>query len=67
MSTTGNTPVKLWSSLAPGGRFVAYQFRDRVSVLGKQVIGLPKVQVELLNVPPMRLYCWKKPAIEPDH
>ena len=55
---------EVWSSLAPGGRFVAYQFRDRVSVLGKQVIGLPKVEVELLNVPPMRLYCWKKPPAE---
>jgi phosphatidylethanolamine/phosphatidyl-N-methylethanolamine N-methyltransferase len=52
---------RVWSSLAPGGRFVAYQFRDRVSVLGKQIIGAPKVEVELLNVPPMRLYCWKKP------
>ncbi len=52
---------EVWSSLAPGGRFVAYQFRDRVSVLGKQIIGRPKVDIELLNVPPMRLYCWKKP------
>lgn len=52
---------EVWSSLAPGGRFVAYQFRDRVSVLAKQVIGTPKVEVELFNVPPMRLYCWTKP------
>jgi len=52
---------EVWSSLAPGGRFVAYQFRDRVSVLGRQIIGRPKVDIELLNVPPMRLYCWKKP------
>jgi phosphatidylethanolamine/phosphatidyl-N-methylethanolamine N-methyltransferase len=52
---------KVWSSLVPGGRFVAYQFRDRVSVLGKQIIGAPKVEVELFNVPPMRLYCWRKP------
>ncbi len=55
---------EVWSSLAPGGRFVAYQFRDRVSVLGKQIIGAPKVEIELLNVPPMRLYCWKKPVAE---
>jgi phospholipid N-methyltransferase len=45
--------------LAPGGRFVAYQVRDRVEVLGRQVFGRPRVQVELLNVPPMRIYRWE--------
>lgn len=47
-------------SLAPTGRFVAYQFRDRVESLGRQVFGAPRVQMELLNVPPMRLYRWNK-------
>ena len=51
----------VWSSLAPGGQFVAYQFRDRVSVLGREILGAPKVEVELRNVPPMRVYCWRKP------
>ena len=51
----------VWSSLTPGGQFVAYQFRDRVSVLGREILGAPKVEVELLNVPPMRVYCWRKP------
>ena len=50
----------VWSSLAPGGRFVAYQFRDRVAVLGRHILGRPEVDVELLNVPPMRVYCWRK-------
>ena len=50
----------VWSNLAPGGQFVAYQFRDRVSVLGREILGAPKVEVELLNVPPMRVYCWRK-------
>lgn len=50
----------VWSVLAPGGRFVAYQFRDRVAVLGKRLLGRPEVDVELLNVPPMRVYCWRK-------
>jgi len=45
-------------ALAPGGRFVAYQARDRVEVLGRQVFGRPRVQLELLNVPPMRVYRW---------
>ena len=45
-------------SLTPGGRFVAYQFRDVVHTLGKQVFGPASVQLELLNVPPMRVYRW---------
>ena len=49
------------AALAPGGRFVAYQFRDRIAVLGRHILGQPDVDVELLNVPPMRVYCWRKP------
>ena len=45
-------------SLAPDGRFVAYQFRDVVHTLGKRVFGPASVQLELLNVPPMRVYRW---------
>ena len=48
------------ANLAPTGRFVAYQFRDRVEDLGRQVMGAPSVQLELLNVPPMRIYRWNK-------
>jgi len=47
-------------SLAPGGRFVAYQVRDRVETLGRRVFGTARVQTELLNVPPMRVFCWDK-------
>jgi phospholipid N-methyltransferase len=53
----------LWAvhnSLASGGRFVAYQVRDRVAVLGRQVFGHPSVAMELLNVPPMRIYRFEK-------
>jgi phospholipid N-methyltransferase len=65
-------PVELGASivqaahdaLAPGGRFVAYQVRDRVEVLGNRVLGPAAVQVELLNVPPMRVYRWDKPAAD---
>ncbi len=49
-------------SLAPGGRFVAYQFRDVVHTLGKRVFGPASVQLELLNVPPMRVYRWDMPV-----
>lgn len=47
-------------SLAPGGRFVAYQFRDVVKVLGREVFGREHVEREVLNVPPMRVYRWAK-------
>lgn len=45
-------------SLKPGGRFVAYQFRDRVHTLGVKVFGRAQVQTEILNMPPMRVYRW---------
>ncbi len=48
------------SALRPGGRFVAYQFRDRVETLGREVFGRPRIQTEILNVPPMRVYRWEK-------
>jgi len=43
-------------ALVPGGRFVAYQVRDRVEKLGREVFGPAAVQLELRNVPPMRVY-----------
>ena len=50
-------------SLAPDGRFVAYQFRDRVESLGRRVFGPAHKTTELLNVPPMRVYRWNKTPI----
>jgi phosphatidylethanolamine/phosphatidyl-N-methylethanolamine N-methyltransferase len=47
-------------NLAADGRFVAYQFRDRVESLGRGVFGRAQVQTELLNMPPMRVYRWDK-------
>lgn len=47
-------------SLAPGGVFVAYQVRDRVEDLGRHVFGHAQVQTVMLNVPPMRVYRWRK-------
>ena len=52
----------VWSSLAPGGHFVAYQVRDRVAILAREIAGTPEVAVEALNVPPMRIFRWRKPA-----
>jgi phospholipid N-methyltransferase len=50
----------VYDSLSPDGRFVAYQFRDRVETLGREVFGHARVQTEVLNVPPMRVYRWDK-------
>lgn len=53
---------EIWECLAPGGRFVAYQLMNRVAQLEPMLWGDPHVQLELLNVPPMRVYAWQKPA-----
>jgi phosphatidylethanolamine/phosphatidyl-N-methylethanolamine N-methyltransferase len=47
-------------ALAPGGLFVAYQVRDRVAVLGRTVFGPPRTELEVRNVPPMRVYRFVK-------
>jgi phosphatidylethanolamine/phosphatidyl-N-methylethanolamine N-methyltransferase len=45
------------ASLAPTGCFVAYQVRDRVAVLAREVFAPPsRVELEVRNVPPMRTY-----------
>jgi phospholipid N-methyltransferase len=52
----------VWSVLAPGGKFVAYQFRPHVDRFATPLFGPPDVQFEPRNVPPMSVYCWHKPA-----
>ncbi len=46
--------------LAPGGRFVAYQLSKKVISLCSPVMGKEKVQLEFMNIPPMRVCCWEK-------
>ncbi len=46
--------------LAPGGCFVAYQFRSAVADRARPILGEPDVSLELVNIPPMRCYCWRK-------
>ncbi len=49
------------SVLVYGGRFVAYQARNRVADLCEPVMGCCNdKKLELLNIPPMRVYCWSK-------
>lgn len=47
-------------ALPPGGLFVAYQVRDRVKILGRTVFGEPRSELEVRNVPPMRVYRFAK-------
>jgi phospholipid N-methyltransferase len=48
--------------LRPGGRFVAYQVRGRVGELGRAAFGTPETLREFRNIPPMRIYRWRKQA-----
>ncbi|MBT8421385.1 MAG: methyltransferase type 12 [Gammaproteobacteria bacterium] len=51
-------------SLAPGGHFVAfaYQSSPRVVMLCRPFLGEEKTALELLNIPPARVYRWRKKA-----
>lgn len=44
--------------LPVGKSFVAYQFRDSVAEFSTPVFGTPEVSLELINIPPMRVYKW---------
>src|SRR5262249_16879781 len=57
-----DTRRRVYDALEPGGAFVAYQVRDVVHPLGREVFGRARVQTGLLNVPPMRIYRWEKHA-----
>lgn len=47
-------------ALAKGGRFVAYQVRGKVHDVARPFFGRAQVDVELRNIPPMRVYRWTK-------
>ncbi len=46
-------------ALAPGGRFVAYQFRSHVARLAEPVFGRPERHSGFWNLPPMTIYVWE--------
>lgn len=48
------------SALTPGGRFVAYQLSRQVENLSRPFFGSAQVALEMLNIPPLRLYRWEK-------
>jgi phospholipid N-methyltransferase len=49
-------------SLGSDGRFVAYQFTDRVADYASRELGRPQVQHEPFNVPPLKVFTWVKHA-----
>jgi len=51
-----------FSVLRPGGYFVAYQISAHVHALASPLLGRPRIEVEFLNIPPTRIYCWQKHA-----
>ncbi len=48
------------SSLSNQGRFVAYQVSSRIGELCAPMLGPPRMELELRNIPPMRIFCWQK-------
>jgi phospholipid N-methyltransferase len=48
------------ATLAYNGCFVAYQFSDRVAHLCRPHLDLAQMELEFINIPPMRVYQWKK-------
>jgi len=59
-----NTIIEAISNeLAPGGRFLAYQFRGHVARISEQFLGEPsETEFEFWNIPPMRFYLWRRAA-----
>jgi phospholipid N-methyltransferase len=58
---------ELFAALKPGGRFVAYQFTDRVVDYTTPHMGPPNIQHEILNIPPMRVFSWQKAEAASGH
>jgi phospholipid N-methyltransferase len=46
--------------LAPGGRFVAYQFRPHVARFMSPYLGTPDLHWQWVNIPPVRVFTWTK-------
>jgi len=50
------------AALVVGGRFVAYQISNHVEELSRPLLGPARVEMELINIPPLRIYQWEKHA-----
>lgn len=55
--------AEIHSALAPGGRFVAYQLKKRVATLSHFFPEPEESEMELLNIPPLRIFRWEKDGV----
>ena len=53
---------QIHAALCPGGYFVAYQVRDRIAALGRPIFGAVEVLREFRNIPPVRIFRFRKTA-----
>jgi phosphatidylethanolamine/phosphatidyl-N-methylethanolamine N-methyltransferase len=53
----------IYGLLVPGGRFVAYQAKKRVATLSPLFPEPEDADLELLNVPPLRVFRWEKDGV----
>jgi phosphatidylethanolamine/phosphatidyl-N-methylethanolamine N-methyltransferase len=53
------------SVLAPGGRFVAYQVKRQVAALSPLFPEPDDAELELFNIPPLRIFRWEKDGVRP--
>jgi phosphatidylethanolamine/phosphatidyl-N-methylethanolamine N-methyltransferase len=61
-ATAQRVAAAIGACLAPGGRFVAYQFRPQVADYLRPHLGAPQTRREWRNLPPMTVFRWVKPA-----
>jgi phospholipid N-methyltransferase len=57
----GRIAAAIAAALRPGGRFVAYQVRAHVAQFMAPWLGPPETEWELVNIPPVRVFSWRKP------
>lgn len=53
----------IYTVLAPGGRFVAYQVNRRVATLSRLFPEPEDAELALLNIPPLRIFRWEKDGV----
>ncbi len=60
-SSTGAQVLEAIASvLAPNGRLVAYQVSARIRALCQPFLGPGRMELEPLNIPPLRIFSWRK-------
>ncbi|MGB7343303.1 MAG: SAM-dependent methyltransferase [Pirellulaceae bacterium] len=50
----------VYAALAPGGTFIAYQVRSDIEQYALPLFGPSKCEVITLNLPPLKVFEWKK-------